>query len=367
MNLNTLLSDKITKELVAQVSYFSDTFYSLTESLLTETQYSKPICIVSRKHYREFKKSYPAVSLKELKDILTLQKNASSDLINYQIIPNKAEEGYFVVVTQFLTEQYPQLKNAWLLLPESQLMGMAYINHVLDVNTPAGTLFVSHIELVNSVYQAGLIKDLHTYIHSIGLSETRKNLHIEQSQFPSFLMQCLLSLDFIKLKEIALIHLAKKPNVRQLHALYLAPLLSVTLYLGLTVAWQLTSIELTTSMVKEEQSKANAILKQKQKLDEINLLTKEFNLQIANNSPVHPHWQFINLALKHNTLINYFRMDNGQIELDGQAPNANELLTDLNQNSLVKQAVFNGSVRKSNGVDNFNILITLVKVGGSNE
>lgn len=102
MKLSELLQNvKNKKWLLNSIAYYHENLFLLAASEFKVTDKSKKVIIVSRRNYNEKWQTYPSVSLKELKDILKLQKETSNSLIIESFSKNEQQEGYDVKTITF--------------------------------------------------------------------------------------------------------------------------------------------------------------------------------------------------------------------------------------------------------------------------
>ncbi|MDC3212123.1 hypothetical protein NQU47_06035 [Pseudoalteromonas distincta] len=341
------------------VAYFANGVFS---SLFETAQPNAPkIVIVARKHYSIQQQSYPALSLTELKSLLKIKSEQASTLKPITIIEvNKDIDGFNVTTIQF-TQHLELLAKAWVLIPETTLL----YNHndeksLLQLTTPAGELFYSQTKNTShSAYAQGLINNLATYKHSVGIADTAQTTHINSQQYFAYLANMLTKKPFSELLKQCMFNFKQQTNPIKLHLLYIAPLLSVTLYIAIAFGWQWLSVYNLQNKMGTQSEQANQVLAQKNELDALNKKIGVFNQYIGSKNTVYEHWDIINSVLKNDMTIDIFSQTNGQIQLRGSAPNANKVINAVSQNPNVAGVIFAGGVRKYKGEDKFTLQITL--------
>lgn len=349
------------------VAYFANgAFSALFETALSNTP---KIVIVARKHYSIEQESYPALSLAELKSMLKIKSEQINTVKPITIIEaNKDIDGFNVTTIRF-TQYTEQLAKAWLLIPETALL----YNHnnektLLQLSTPAGELFYSQTKNTShSAYAQGLINNLVTYKHSVGIADTIQAEQIEAPQYLVYLANTLSQKPLPELLKQCMFNYQQQSNPLKLHLLYIAPLLSVTLYIALSWGWQWLSVYNLQQEVSAQSQQANKVLTQKNQLDALNNKTALFNQYVGSKSTVYQHWDILNSALKNQMSIDIFSQQNGQIQIRGSAPNANKVINAVSQQPMVAGVIFSGGVRKYRGEDKFTLEITLKAQEHGNE
>lgn len=341
------------------VAYFANGVFS---SLFATAQLNAPkIVIVARKHYSIEQQSYPALSLIELKSLLKIKSEQASTLKAITTIEtNKDIDGFNVTTMQF-TQHLDLLAKAWVLIPETALL----YNHndeksLLQLTTPAGELFYSQTKNTShSAYAQGLISNLATYKHSAGIAEATQATYIDEPQYFAYLANRLTQKPVAELLKQCMFNFKQQTNPIKLHLLYIAPLLSVTLYIAIALGWQWLGVYSLQQEMSTQSQQANKVLMQKNELDRLNKQAALFNQHIGTTSTVYQHWDIINSALKNDMSIDIFSAKNAQIQLRGSAPNANKVINAISKEPIVAGVIFAGGVRKYRGEDKFTLEITL--------
>lgn len=320
------------------------------------------LLIVARKHYSIQYKSYPALSLAELKSLLKINQQHQSDLKSLiEVTINKEIDGFDVKTITFNNEYVEQLSKAWLLIPETEVLNQQLADKQLyELHTPAGLLFYSQSDFAShSAYCGGLIHNITTYKHSIGVADNVTVNKISQQHYFNFLAEQLNALNLANLPKIATINKKNKITSWQLHALYWGPLLSITLFLAVAAGWQWFSINQTEQLIASQSENANQLLSQKQQLDQLNSKVVLFNQHIAKHPSVLSDWEVVNSALSTGMIINRFSFRQGQLTLSGESANANATISEISKLPQVKSAIFASGVRKYRGSERFEIEIIL--------
>ena len=341
------------------VAYFANgEFNVLFETALSNTP---KIVIVARKHYSIEQQSYPALSLTELKSLLKIKGEQANTLKPITTIePNKDIDGFDVTTIKF-THYTEQLAKAWLLIPETALLYNHHTEKSLQqLATPAGVLFFSQTKNTShSAYARGLINNLVTYKHSVGIADTTPAEQVEAPQYLAYLANMLSQKPLPELLKHCRFNYQQQSNPLKLHLLYIAPLLTITLYIALAWGWQWLSVYNLQQEVSAQSQQANKVLTQKNQLDALNSKTALFNQYVGSKSTVYQHWDILNSALKNEMNIDIFSQQNGQIQIRGSAPNANKVINAVSQQPMVAGVIFSGGVRKYRGEDKFTLEITL--------
>ncbi|WP_404341346.1 hypothetical protein [Pseudoalteromonas mariniglutinosa] len=367
MKINQLTkSSLLRKQLKNGLGYFAN---GKIKPMYEDCNNFKPwLLIVARKHYSILHKSYPALSLTELKALLKISQQHQNTLKSLiEITINKEIDGFDVKTIIFDNEYATQLSQAWLLIPETEVLAQQLTDKQLyELHTPVGLLFYSQSDFVShSAYCGGLIHSITTYKHSIGVADDVTVNKIAQQHYLSFLAEQFSSLSVTQLPKIASFNKNNKVSPWQLHALYWGPLLSISLYLAVAVGWQWFSISQTEQAIASQSENANELLLQKQQLDQLNSKIALFNQHIANHPLALSDWEVVNSALSTGMIINRFSFRQGKLTLTGESANANATISEITKLSQVKSAIFTSGVRKYRGSERFEIEITLNSISPS--
>lgn len=349
------------KYLLSQVSYFSDGVFRVDEESFVKAKAATLFCIVARKHCTERRMSYPSMSANELNALIRLEKKSISTPVKYQIFETKENDGFEVIRTVFEVDE--QCKRALFLCPESQLLGEAHRNAGLSLETKSGNLFVHTDKYCQSTYQGGLLFNIESFLFSIGHNNSYVKSLVTLKEYPQFLLDALERISIRKLLSIGPFYLKGKVQPLQLHALYFSPLILVTLYLAGSIGYKMLVLHLDKQQITETRNGVTEVIEANERvLQNSNYITR-LSQDILQQPVTTPVWDIVNDLLLFGAEINYVRFSNTELEIDGRVGNATQLLTNLNSNKRVHSAMFNGSVRKENDRDNFNIIVTIKQRG----
>lgn len=361
MKIDQLIkSSLLNKQLKNSLGYFAA---GKVTSVYSDANNFKPwLFIVSRKHYAITHISYPALSLAELKSLLKISaedKTGIKPIVD--IKANKEIDGFDVRKITFDDKYSEELSQAWVLIPETEILAQQAINKTLyELYTPSGLLFFSQSDITShSAYCGGLIPNSSIYKHSIGLADNVAVNEVISEQYFCFLAKHFKELNIAKFFKIIALNQSNKITSVQLHALYWGPLLSITLYLAVAAGWQWFSINQVEQKIASQSGSANLLLAQKQQLDTLNDKVILFNQRIAKSPTVLSDWEIINAALKTGMAISRFSSRQEEIILIGESQSANTTIREISKLPQVKSAIFKNGVRKSRSSERFEIGITL--------
>lgn len=344
--------------LAGKISYFDGTHYAVSSVGFKPIAQSRTICVIARNQCIESKKTYSSISRKELQAILTLEKKAASQPTSYRIIENAKHDTFEVHKTVFSVAP-EALKGAWILLPESIVLGTLYPKQLLSIHTPSGTLYAYMSDSLHCLYQAGLIRSLATFKHSVGLPDEAAGREITQTQYAELISQLSVNKSLLELLRSAVIYTDEKVNVNKLHALYIAPLATLTLVLGIMVGVQFYQLQKNEALANSASDEIKAILTTANEVSRINASLTEVNQAVLSTPLTYEHWQLLALLIEEQVKFNFVRYENKTLVVDGSVANSGQMLSKLNQHPLVHSAQFAGSVSKRGGIDTFDLNITL--------
>ena len=371
MKLNFITQHKKTTEfLVNNIGYIGDALYgfNVTEtaqpSTSTKFQFekiekAKAVMIVARKHYVEKWKTYPAVSHKELKSILALQKVSSTFNDINLIVENKQQDGFDVKTITFSNELTSMLPENIVLFPETELLTALSTDNnriVAQVTTFTGELFWAYSSnKTNSVYQGGLLNNLNGFIQSIGLSIDSQKTTIAANDYANVLVSCLTNIQVNDLYRISSINLKKLIDINQLHQLYLAPLAVTLIFVLISNAYLYINQSIITNDIASSQSTTSNLLSTKKEIDEIEQQIATVSHEFEQIDATHVIWKLVAKVIDSGMEVSRFSRSQDVITLRGRAEQASAILSELNQTPGVKKATFQGSINKSRGQDLFTI------------
>lgn len=362
MVLNLEIINKIQQAassyLTGKLSYFDGTHYAVKASGFSETKQPGAICIVARNHCVETKKSYSSISRKELQAILTLEKKNAAQPTCYRVMENAKQDAFEVHKTVFSVSA-ETLKNAWLLIPESFLLGTLYPKQLLSVETPNGTLYSYMSGSLHCLYQAGLIRSIEAFKHSVGLPDDVNDQTLTLSDYAKAIGQIGVNKSLLELLRASAVCTQGKVNANKLHALYIAPLVTLTLLLGGAVGMQLYQLNKNEAVALAASDEIKTILATSNNITQMSAVIAEVNEQILSKPLAYHHWQLLALLVEEEVKFNFLRYENNAVVVDGEVKNSGKMLAKLNQHPLVQSAQFTGAVSKSGDTDKFNLNITL--------
>lgn len=363
MKLNIISKSKLTKSwLYNKIGYVSDTFFELSKSALSVTKKSKSVMIVARHHYCETWQLYPALSLKELKSLLDLQKQVSSGFSPIQqYFVNKEHDGFDVKTITFSSELNTLLPAETILIPETELFDLVNINRfICELETPAGVLFLAKTDTkTHSAYRKGMVNNVTTFKMSVGLSDTVEQKLFTEVDFLKLLKNGLLNLPIKKLLSLSSFKINLFIQPKSMHALYWAPLITALLFLISTNSYLIYKNNILENNLTAKGSIVDELLNFKQQQDQHSELIKLLNSEIKTHKAVLPSWDIVHQATIQGMEVHQFRKRDGKIILRGIADNASKVLAGVNKLPQVSSAVFDGAVRKSRGQDYFIIQLQL--------
>jgi hypothetical protein len=322
----------------------------------------KIIVIVARQYYTEAWQTYPALSLKELKSILTLQqKNNSGFKIIQRITINKEQDGFDVKTITFNKKTSELLPPKSVLIPETELLRSLINNNgrlVAQIESPNGSLFWAHsTNKVHSAYKKGLLNNLEAFMQSIGLPEDIAIKQISNAKYAQLLFELIENTAITKLIEIASVNMSEVIDVNRLHRLYLAPLAVATVFVLMSNSYFYLQQSWLSNQIKETSSETSGLLEQRVEIDQVEQLVNVLNDEFSRLKATHATWELLDKAMAAGMRVTRFRRYDQGIELRGTAPQASKVLSEINTLKQVSGAVFVGSVRKSRGQDAFTILL----------
>jgi hypothetical protein len=312
--------------------------------------------IVSRKHYQEVWNTYPAVSLTELRSVLKLQKNLAGNnrVLQYKY-QNKELDGFDVKTIHFSTKINDLVSKKIALIPETELLTATCNEKVIfDIDSPQGKLYCAKSNnKVLSAYQSQLLPSQEAFKLSAGYNENAMVRSLTNSQYATHLLESLQNIDFadlVKNTSMALQHIF---TPRQLHQLYLGPVLTSLLFVLATNGYYYFKNENINNQLAGYDETVNKLLlmqtTQDQKNAFINIATTEFK----NIPPKLEYWEIIYNAVSSGMHVQQFRKRDNTYLLRGKADDASEILAVINQLPMIKNAAFDGTVRKSRKKDSF--------------
>lgn len=326
------------------------------------TKPSKAIVIVARQHYSESWKSYPAISVKELKSILKLQQQSHQGFKSIQrVVINKELDGFDVKTITFNQQCRGLLPSQVILIPETELLRNFATNSeriVAEIDTPSSPLYWAHsMGKVHSAYKKGLLNSLTSFMQSIGISQSSKAHQVSINDYAQLLFELVETTPINKLYDITSINLHGLIDINRLHQLYLAPLAVATIFVITTNCYFYIDKQLLDSKIEDSGLITAGLLEKKREIDNVEQLTATVNHEFSRLKTTHAVWDLLSVAMTEDMRVTRFKRSNQGVEFRGTAPKASKVLSALNNLEQVSGAVFVGSVRKSRGQDAFTILL----------
>lgn len=389
MNLALLLKQpQLKKYLSKQLAYYASGWYIFESKKVvagtpqnsehdeytfkTVDSSKAKVVIVAKSHYRQTWLSYPAVSKKELQQILTLQKsNENSAATIFHVVSSSAIDGYEVKKTTFDTLLLNELGEQRLLIPETELFNFQEQQNDFNKNkawlasleTPVGTLFAScFAEKSTSSYAKGLIANIDAFKLSSGLPSEIIPTYINQQSYATFLFSSLTLQKIDQLYRKVAFNAKSWFKIKDLHFLYWLPLLTATGFYLLSNSYLWLQTYNIESELAEQGSEVSQLLNDKYQQDQQSQLLNLLNTEFSKTSTVHQHWAIVYQLVESGMVIERLSFAQNVISIRGQAPNASKVLTEITKDPYVIDASFKGSVLKSRGQESFTLELVSKKV-----
>lgn len=366
-NFNLIQQVKAKEWLKRHVAYFHEKLFSLTDTGFSELEKVPKIIIVARKYYTESWQLYPSITLKELKELLKLQYDASqSSIIKKHYTKNEQHEGFDVKTIQFselISERYAQC----FLIPETDLIAYNYEHEsvALELATPAGSLLYAQAEgKAHSTYKKGLVSSLDVFSLSVGLSDKAQRVELDSQQYSETLWTTLKNYPLSKINKLVSSDFKKSVNINMLHATYWAPLISASLFILIMNSYFMLQHSALEEKLNNNTQQITSLLSKKQNIDDTNKYVLDVSNELTSLPRVLTHFQFAHEAIKAGMDIQQFRGDPNEIMLRGFANSASTVLTAISELPGLSSAQFNGPVRKSGKRDYF---VMTLKLATTNE
>ena len=345
----------IYQKFLERLGYYSRGIYAFEhKKLIPSDADNKLMFIVAKSHYGETWQSFSSIKKSELNKLINLKKKASGQQqAIFQILENKAIDGYGVKTITFDVDVIKVLGGSKILIPETELLH-TQTNQVIEVNTPRGLLFSSMVgNKVNSAYAQGIIANLNTYKLSAGLPNDALVKKINQDNFPTFIIERLTKTPINQLLSKSLTDPRSWFNLNQLHWLYGAPLLTALAFYIVTNSYLAIQTHLVEPSLADGGEQISAVLSQKQEIDNKSQRLAQLSQEFSQQSLIHHHWQIVSKLLDEGATITRITYKEGELTVRGSAEKASSVLASIAEFEAVKSASFNGPVRSSRGVDAF--------------
>ncbi|GAA6203360.1 hypothetical protein [Thalassotalea sp. SU-HH00458] len=345
--------------LVNNVGYYSKQLYIFNdEELVYSPEVNTKVIIIAKCHYSESWQTFSSISKKDLEKILTLKKATESKIgLLFQSYRNEAIDGYEVKTIKINSSIIEILGKDRVYIPETELFNPYQENQLLKIETIAGSMFCSQVDnKIRTSYAKGIVNNIDTYKLSVGLPLNIEVLNIQVKDFSKFLLTQLLKLNFSQFGRVSTFDIKAWFNSSHLHLLYWAPILSsLFFYLTFTGYLYLKGSEIESELLTDSQQ-VSRLINNKNKIDEYNKILAALSLEFKNsNQYVHYHWLLIDELLDMDMNIIRINYSEGILSIRGLADKASSVLLAISKHPKVKSATFKGEVRKSQGLDLFEI------------
>ncbi|GAP74601.1 hypothetical protein W04_1117 [Pseudoalteromonas sp. SW0106-04] len=344
--------------------YFSGCFYKFVESGLEKSQNAPvELCtvIVSRRFYSEEWQTYPAVSLKELKEILKLQAEAFDVKPIYTFVENEQQDGFDVRCIQFNPEVSQLVPGQAVIVAETIVLEwLAKERAIYELDTPAGVLFFSNSLGINrSAFKQGMMKSSSYFKYSVGLPEDTPVLELGESDYARALWEALGNIPLHSVPKLVSFDVKTLLDWRAIHALYIAPLLTACVFTGIMHGFYSVKEFQLDEKLSSYGADVEKVLDQKQAQEKKERFVTVTKSELESLRPIHSDWQLAYEAIKSGMEIQQFRMNANELVMRGFADEASGVLEAMNNLDSVESVVFDGPVRKSGRRDYFIMNITL--------
>ncbi|MDE3271234.1 hypothetical protein [Pseudoalteromonas sp. G4] len=345
-----------------KVGYFNQQLQTLDRFSSTAENFQPRLIIVSKKHYKEVRKSYSAVSKKDLDAILALNSIASNNLSISKVSVNSQIDGFDVKTITYDVNLIDKIPSSAMLLPETELLSFYCSDkQCLSIDTPGGELyFAKPLKYGVSDYKGGLLNSVDTFIKSVGLSDKAQAVYISRLEYSNLLQKLLKQISIVDLVRSSRVFFTKSLNLSKIHVLYLAPLTFATLFLVAVYGMNYLHIETINSESKTLNSEATNVLQKRQNFISLNEKLEVLNDEFNKINRKHTDWDIISIAIASGMEIQNLVGNDEFIEMRGVAPKASEVLEKLNESEMVNSAIFTTPIRKSRRKDAFTLKVVRV-------
>lgn len=363
MNLSIISNyPQLLKRLTQHIGYLGDKCYQINNKQFSVTEKPKTLMIISRKHYQESWTTYSAVSLLELKKILRLQKaqNKESRCIQ-QYYSNNEADGFDVKTITFSSNINNSLPDKVVLIPETELLTATNTEKVVhDVQTPQGKLFCAKSNnKVLSAYESKLLKSNQSFMLSVGYSSESKIISFSQEEYAEHLLTALFTIELANLIKIIAIKLDIITHPLQFHKLYWGPVLTALLFVLIGNGYFYLKNESINSQLASYDEAVNELLLMQTKQEQSTAFIDIAQNELKRIKPQLEAWEIVYNAVSSGMHVQQFRKSDKQYMLRGKATDASEILAVMNKLPMVKNASFDGAVRKVRNTDSFIIRFEL--------
>ena len=345
-------------------AYYHNNLFELGDNGFALNSDSKRLVIVSRAHYVESWQTYPSISIKELKELLKLQKDVSSTTAQLQTYyKNQQQEGFDVKTINFNKQVIERLKSC-ILIPETELLAQYFLNDrvVSEVLTPGGALFYTQVEgKTQSTYKQGIMSSIERFSLSIGVAHNTDKKQIKNDEYAKVLWDTLKDYPLSKIHKIAAFDLQTNLNYKALHGLYFVPLACATAFVLATNAYYIYKYDKLDKELLSYKDDVNQLLVKKQMIDATKIYVEQVTNELIAYPSVHKSWDIAYQAISEGMDIQQFTGKKYEITLRGFAESASRVLSEVSRLPDIENAQFNGAVRKSGKKDYFIMTLKLVE------
>lgn len=325
---------------------------------------SAKIAVLSRNCYKEQLQWYPISKKSDVVKLVKLQINAASSQVLF--IVGKAVNGNTPVIYYYLNEFTCGLR-AWLLVPETSLLGLAQpADSLLSYQTinPCNTVFVSTSRLAGTVsaLQGGMIQNLDQFALSQGVN-TQSKAHFSAEEHIQTLQEQLQYLYQLPLTGfVNKLAFSLNTGITTLSHFALPMVAVITLYLVLAVQVSEFKADSVNKKLRAATKNANFVLNQYQ---DINEMIGRY-LQLADNTPENIQlldvWHVLAPMFESGVMIDNVQQQGQTVTLRLRADSASQALQLLIKQGGVTNAKFVGSVRRQRNMDAASIQFELKSV-----
>jgi hypothetical protein len=363
VKLNFLTQYKIAAQFLYQkVGYYAQRCYDLSGDSFTPCDTLKPILIIARQHYSEKWQTYPALSLKELKSILKLQKKVfENQRVIQQYVINNEQDGFDVKTVLFSESLTEVIEKNTILIPETELIETKEEERVIfHLDTPVGEVFwAKSNDRIHSVYRRGLLNSSDNFKMSIGYPNDVNVVSFDQVEYLNLLKNSLENIHIVQLLKITSFEFTNFVDIESLHRVYWIQIGIAFVFLLSTNGYFLYKNNSLDNQLLSYGEQVTELLEIKVKQDKASLFIDAINHEIKSVEKVHEHWNIIYEAVQQEMHIQQFRKRDDVYIIRGLADDASKVLAAVNGLPQVSSAVFQGAVRKSRRKDSFIIELRL--------
>lgn len=347
MNIGAVIkSEAIKKRLVKSIGYYAGSIAPLSKQVDLNS-FKPKVLIVSNKYCDVKTITYPSIGKKELFDILKLDRESSEHAVIHVVMKNTEQEGFDVRRTAISAIDNEVQNSALCLIPETEILANLDTKGLFNLSTPSGEMFFLNMERPFYSYKTGLMSTPEIFCLSVGVNNEDVQTNIVDCDYLKFIFDTLLTIPFDRLAKICHFEVKKHIPLAQLHALYIAPLVGVTLLYSAIYGYTLFKVEQLEQQVKSYGDDVSSLLNRKAAIDFNSEFIDVVNNRIVSAPLVHPDWNLVHEAINAGMDLQQFSKRDGIVTLRGMSDNASNVLKHVNSLEYVESAEFFGTVRKS--------------------